>query len=76
VLSNWKKVDVLINNAGALLNKPFLETTTTDFQSIYKVNVFAVAELTRLVVPKMSKDGHVVTISSMGGVQGSMKFPG
>lgn len=73
---DWESVDVLINNAGALLNKPFLETTAADFESVYKVNVFAVAELTRLVLPKMPKNGHVVTISSMGGVQGSMKFPG
>ena len=75
-IADWEQVDVLVNNAGALLNKPFLETTTTDFETIYKVNVFAVAELTRLVLPKMSKNGHVVTVSSMGGVQGSMKFPG
>ena len=43
---------------------------------MYKVNVFGVAELTKLVIPKMSKNGHVLTISSMGGVQGSMKFAG
>lgn len=75
-IEEWDHLDILINNAGALLNKPFLETTTEDFEAIYKVNVFAVAELTRLVLPKMPKDGHVVTISSMGGIQGSMKFPG
>ena len=74
-IADWERVDILINNAGALLNKPFLEITTDEFEAIYKVNVFAVAELTRLVVPKMNK-GHVVTISSMGGVQGSVKFPG
>ena len=61
---------------SALLNKPFLKTTIEDFEDIYKVNVFAVAELTRRVLPKMPKGGHVVTISSMGGVQGSLKFPG
>lgn len=72
----WKQVDVLINNAGALLNKPFEETTINDFESIYKTNVFGVAELTRVVLPYMKKESHVVTISSMGGVQGSMKFPG
>ncbi|MGD1945044.1 MAG: SDR family NAD(P)-dependent oxidoreductase [Croceivirga sp.] len=75
-IAEWDQVDILINNAGALLNKPFLGTTTEDFEAIYKVNVFAVSELTRLVIPKMHKDGHVVTISSMGGIQGSMKFPG
>jgi len=75
-ISDWSQVDILVNNAGALLNKPFLETGTADFEAIYRVNVFAVAELTRLIVPKMLSDGHVVTISSMGGIQGSMKFPG
>lgn len=73
---NWQQVDVLINNAGKLANKPFLETTTADFEDVYKVNVFGVVSITKLVIPKMPKDGHVVTISSMGGVQGSMKFAG
>jgi short-subunit dehydrogenase len=73
---NWKTVDILINNAGQLLNKPFLQTTRIEFEEIYKVNVFGVAELTRLLIPKMTIGGHVVTISSMGGVQGSLKFPG
>ncbi|MRX65851.1 SDR family NAD(P)-dependent oxidoreductase [Maribacter luteus] len=73
---HWETVDVLINNAGRLLNKPFLEIEPQEFEAVYKVNVFGVANLTKLVVPKMSEKGHVVTISSMGGVQGSMKFPG
>ncbi len=74
--TNWETVDVLVNNAGKLLNKPFLETSSEAFEKVYKVNVFGVANLTKLVLPRMSKNGHVVTISSMGGVQGSMKFPG
>ncbi|MBT8302764.1 MAG: SDR family oxidoreductase [Maribacter sp.] len=73
---NWKIVDILINNAGMLLNQPFLETSSEAFEMVYKVNVFGVANLTKLVLPRMPKDGHVVTISSMGGVQGSVKFPG
>ncbi|WP_296385970.1 SDR family oxidoreductase [Winogradskyella sp.] len=72
----WKHVDVLINNAGTLLNKPFAETTFEDFEQVYKTNVFGVSEMTRIVLPFMKQDGHVVTISSMGGIQGSMKFPG
>ncbi|MBT8187884.1 MAG: SDR family oxidoreductase [Croceitalea sp.] len=75
-LNNWGQVDVLINNAGSLLNKPFLETTAQEFEWVYRVNVFGVAQLTKTVLPKMAKNGHVVTISSMGGVQGSMKFAG
>lgn len=76
IKTKWKYVDVLIHNAGALLNKPFSETTIDDFQYVYKTNVFGVAEMTRIVLPFMKKESHVVTISSMGGVQGSMKFPG
>lgn len=76
IKKEWQHVDILINNAGALLNKPFLETTITDFEQIYRTNVFGVAELTRTVLPYMKRKSHVVTISSMGGVQGSMKFPG
>ena len=75
-LEDWTSIDVLINNAGRLLNSPFLETPAADFEEVYKVNVFGLAELTKIVLPKMPKNGHVVTISSMGGVQGSMKFPG
>ncbi|MCM4168460.1 3-phenylpropionate-dihydrodiol/cinnamic acid-dihydrodiol dehydrogenase [Arenibacter antarcticus] len=73
---NWKQVDVLINNAGKLLNQAFLETSMEEFEEVYRVNVFGVAKLTQKIIPLMSRSGHVVTISSMGGVQGSMKFPG
>ncbi|PRX53640.1 SDR family NAD(P)-dependent oxidoreductase [Flagellimonas meridianipacifica] len=76
VLKNWSSVDVLINNAGSFLNKPLLETEMEDFKRVYGVNVFGVAEMTKNILPKMPKNGHVVTISSMGGVQGSLKFPG
>lgn len=76
IKEKWQHVDVLINNAGALLNKPFAETTIADFETVYKTNVFGVSEMTRTVILFMKKNSHVVTISSMGGVQGSMKFPG
>jgi short-subunit dehydrogenase len=76
IKKEWTQVDILINNAGTLLNKPFSETSMLDFTQVYQTNVFGAAEMTRIVLPWMPKDGHVVTISSMGGVQGSMKFPG
>ncbi|PKP10639.1 MAG: short-chain dehydrogenase [Bacteroidetes bacterium HGW-Bacteroidetes-3] len=76
VSKNWKQVDILINNAGKLINKPFDKLTSEDFLEVYKVNVFAVAELTRLLIPFLKKGSHVVNISSIGGIQGSMKFPG
>ena len=74
--STWKQVDAIIHNAGSLLLKPFSETAQADFEAIYKVNVFGVANLTRIALPYLQKGSHVVTISSMGGIQGSLKFPG
>lgn len=76
VKNNWEKVDILIHNAGALLNRDFETTTKDDFLNIYKVNVFAVASLTQTLIPYFVKNTHVVTISSVGGIQGSVKFSG
>lgn len=74
--NNWRQVDVLINNAGALLNKPFLETSYSEFKAVYDTNVFGVAEMIKTVLPFTNKASHILTISSMGGIQGSAKFPG
>ncbi len=74
--SNWGKVDILINNAGKLVYKAFSETTLEEFEEVYKTNVFGVAALTKTLLPFMGKSSHVVNISSMGGIQGSVKFAG
>ena len=76
VSSNWEQVDVLINNAGAIVNKAFADISMEEFERVYRTNVFAVAGLTQGLLPYLSAQSHVVTISSMGGIQGSMKFPG
>lgn len=76
VKENWSQVDILINNSGLLINKPFENLTAKDFMDVYHVNVFGVVAMTQAILPFMKKDGHVVNISSMGGIQGSMKFPG
>ena len=73
---NWQDVDILIHNAGFLINKPFESLTKDDFLRVYDVNVFGVAALTQICIPYLKKGSHVVTISSMGGIQGSLKFPG
>ncbi|MBB1149992.1 SDR family oxidoreductase [Myroides sp. NP-2] len=76
VATQWGHVDILINNAGALVNKPFEEITQDEFEWVYKVNVFGLARLVQLCIPYFVVNSHVVTISSMGGVQGTMKFGG
>ena len=76
VSNEWKEVDILIHNAGFLIKKPFTELTKEDFLKVYEVNLFGVVELTQLMIPYLKRGSHVVTISSMGGIQGSLKFPG
>ncbi len=83
VLNYFKenKIDQLqgiVNNAGYLVNKSFAEITKSDLEKSYAVNVFAPYLLTQSLIPllKKSNASHVVNISSMGGVQGSVKFPG
>ena len=70
------KLDILINNAGLLVNMPFEETSIKTFKKVYNVNVFGVVYVIRMCLPIMNKKSHVLNISSMGGVQGSSKFPG
>jgi NAD(P)-dependent dehydrogenase (short-subunit alcohol dehydrogenase family) len=76
VSDNWGKVDILIHNAGTLMHKPFRETKPEDFIKVYRVNVFAAAELTRRLEQYLNSGSHVLAISSMGGIQGSVKFAG
>ena len=70
------KVDILINNAGHLSNKLFGETSYESFKQTFDVNVFGLAVITRSLIPFINKSGHVINISSIGGVNGSKKFPG
>lgn len=72
----FNHVDILINNAGFLVHEPFEKLTQDDFRQSYEVNVFGPVALIQEVLPFMNKNGHVVNISSMGGIQGSVKFPG
>ena len=72
----YTSIDILINNAGKLINKPFEDFTKKDFYSIYDVNVFGVVNLIQKLLPFFNKDSHVVNISSIGGMIGSSKFPG
>ena len=69
-------IDVLINNAGILLHKPFLETTSKDFHQVFETNVFGLVSITQALLPFMKVNSHVVNISSMGGIGGSSKFAG
>ena len=70
------KVDILINNAGLLINKPFADFTNKDFDNLFDTNVKSTFKIIRDLMPHFAKNAHIVNISSMGGYQGSAKFPG
>ena len=70
------EIDILINNAGYLVSELFGDTTYDSFKKTFDVNVFGLAEITRSLIPIINTDGHVINISSIGGVNGSKKFPG
>jgi 3-oxoacyl-[acyl-carrier protein] reductase len=72
-------IDLLINNAGKLSNKPFLELSRKEAESVFAVNYFGAIALIKACLPKMLQNksrAHVINIGSMGGFQGSAKFAG
>ncbi|MCX6275188.1 MAG: SDR family oxidoreductase [Bacteroidetes bacterium] len=73
-----KSINILVNNAGTLINKPFEQLTSSDWKNVYSTNVFAIVDLIRKLLPLFSKTekNHIINISSMGGFQGSAKFKG
>lgn len=75
------RVDSLIHNAGSLLKKPLSSIMPEDLMGVYSTNVFGPALLSSRLFPLLKRSpsetaSHVVHIASMGGVQGSQKFPG
>lgn len=69
-------IDILINNAGLLIHKPVNELSSKDFDEMFNTNVKAPFTLIQTLIPYMNKPSHIVNIGSMGGYQGSAKFPG
>jgi len=70
------RVDILVNNAGALINKPFTELEEADFVEMLQSNYIGHVRIIQSLLPLMPAGSHIVNIGSMGGYQGSAKFPG
>lgn len=77
IQSRFEHVDILINNAGYLVNKPFLSLSETDIKTSFTTNIMGLILTCQALVPFMkNRSSHIVNIGSMGGFQGSVKFPG
>jgi 3-oxoacyl-[acyl-carrier protein] reductase len=78
IIAPYGHIDVLINNAGTLINKKFADLEMAEWKMIFDVNLFGTVNLIKALLPYMKKNSfaHIVNIGSMGGVQGTSKFHG
>jgi NAD(P)-dependent dehydrogenase (short-subunit alcohol dehydrogenase family) len=70
------RVDILINNAGVLINKPFTQLLEMDFVEMLQSNFIGHVRIIQGLLHLMPPDAHIVNIGSMGAYQGSAKFAG
>jgi len=70
------RVDVLINNAGILISKPFEKLLEMDFVEMLQSNFLGHVRMIQSVIKLMPEGSHILNIGSMGGFQGSAKFAG
>ena len=71
-----ERIDILLNNAGKLINKPFQTISQEELIDVYQTNVFSVFRLIQVVFEYLAPNAHIVNISSIGGLNGTQKFPG
>ncbi len=70
ITNTYKKIDVLVNNAGIVIDKEFEDRTVKDWEDTLKVNLIAPFVLTKLIGSKMfeEKSGAIINISSTNGI--------
>ncbi|GCD77623.1 short-chain dehydrogenase [Thermaurantimonas aggregans] len=74
--SQLSSIDVIFNNAGFLINKPFALLNKQDFSDVFQINVFSIVQIVQTALKYLSPKAHIVNVSSIGGLHGSQKFPG
>jgi NAD(P)-dependent dehydrogenase (short-subunit alcohol dehydrogenase family) len=74
--NSLSEISIVINNAGLLINKSFWELTDEDWDLQLNTNLMGTVRLIRALKNRFSQSAHIINISSMGGYQGSSKFPG
>jgi NAD(P)-dependent dehydrogenase (short-subunit alcohol dehydrogenase family) len=75
-LERFGRIDILVNNAGYGLLGAVEEASADEVRRLYDTNVFGLLSVTRAVLPQMRerRSGHVINISSLGGVQSAAGF--
>jgi len=76
VQSHFSTVDILINNAGVLISKPFREFSTDEIRLMTEIHFISPLLLIKELFSLFRRGSHIINISSMGGFQGSSRYPG
>ena len=65
-IKSFRRIDLLINNAGIFMPKPFTDYSEEDFEHMVHTNVASFFYMTQQVIPQMrkQKSGHIVSIST------------
>lgn len=73
VISEYGKIDVLVNNAGITKDMLLMRMKEEDFKSVIDVNLIGTFNVTKNVIPHMMKarSGRIINISSVVGVTGN-----
>lgn len=74
--SVFSHIDILINNAGSLISKPFTMLSTADIMEMTETNFLTPVLLIRELHDRFRRGSHIINIGSMGGYQGSSRYPG
>jgi short-subunit dehydrogenase len=76
VLADYGKIDVLINNAGVGMRKPFVDSELGAVEEMIRINFLGAAYCAHAVLPSMiaRKTGHIVNISSGAGKIGTLNM--
>ena len=70
------KIDIVVHNAGFLVNKAFSAITPEELLLSYQTNVLSPFRITQLLMPLLTDDAHIINVSSIGGITNTQKFPG
>ncbi|MCY1299992.1 Sorbitol dehydrogenase [compost metagenome] len=74
IVTQWGAIDILVNSAGVLLNKPFIETEPAEFERMLRINLLGSCLVAQASARRMlGRGGRIINISSAAGLMG---FPG
>ena len=76
IKSQITHIDALVNNAGILIKKKFIDLSNEEWITQFTLNAFVPIWLTKELIPYFSSHSHIVNISSIGGIAGERKIEG